>query len=328
MKVGKPKSKRTPVRLRHKIEKASTAKQRKQRKEAKKNPQWTSRLKKDPGIPNLFPYKAKLLAEVEENKRKKEEEVQRKREIAKAQRQGVAIPEKAVAAEADEGEDDDDILLDMESDVEDGDVEAMDERDESNPMAALLASAQARAQAYGPDDQDEEDEDDADDDEEWGGIEDKNTHPAPGQATRNPLPKQALADPIKAVSALLDRMQQTTDGIQRLLDHYQTPPLMTAGTDMTSSFLVEVARKRGRLGKGGVPNLQSAALVVLSDLNEERLQLPAVDTVSEKKAVSANGKGQVQVVTQLAQPFRIEGLWGDEPDAGGVGVTEEMAVEA
>ncbi|KAL8672894.1 MAG: hypothetical protein Q9168_002648 [Polycauliona sp. 1 TL-2023] len=35
-KPGKPKSKRTPVRLRHKIEKASAAKQRKTRKLAKK----------------------------------------------------------------------------------------------------------------------------------------------------------------------------------------------------------------------------------------------------------------------------------------------------
>ena len=76
MKVGKPKSKRVPVRLRNKIEKASSAKQRKARKEAKKNPQWKSRLKKDPGIPNLFPYKAKVLAEIEEGRRKKEEEIE------------------------------------------------------------------------------------------------------------------------------------------------------------------------------------------------------------------------------------------------------------
>ncbi|EME49544.1 hypothetical protein DOTSEDRAFT_122313, partial [Dothistroma septosporum NZE10] len=69
MKVGKPKSKRVPVRLRHKIQKASANKQRKERKDAKKNPQWRSRLKKDPGVPNLFPYKDKVLAEIEESKR-------------------------------------------------------------------------------------------------------------------------------------------------------------------------------------------------------------------------------------------------------------------
>merc|ERR1711939_1008927 len=82
------KSKRTPVRLRHKIEKASAAKQRKQRKEAKKNPQWKSRLKKDPGIPNLFPFKEKLLEEIEEKKRQKAENAQRLRDAAKDKKKG------------------------------------------------------------------------------------------------------------------------------------------------------------------------------------------------------------------------------------------------
>jgi nuclear GTP-binding protein len=323
MKVGKPKSKRVPVRLRHKIEKAASAKQKKQRKEAKKNPQWRSRLKKDPGIPNLFPYKARILAEVEENKRKKEEETQRRREVAKAQRQGASTTAADANGEENDVEDDEDILLDHGSD-EDEDV--MDAQDESNPMAALLASAQARAQAYQQyDDEDEEDEEDAD--EEWSGIDDSNTNTVPSQSSSKALPKQALADPIKAVSALLDRMQQTTDGIQRLIDHYQTPPLMSATTDLTSSFLVEVARKRGRLGRGGVPNLHSAALTVLSDLNEERLELPSVGSTTQLTAIKANGKGQVQVVSQLAEPFRIEGLWGDDATDGGMAVTQEMVVE-
>ncbi|RMZ91257.1 hypothetical protein DV736_g1484, partial [Chaetothyriales sp. CBS 134916] len=103
-------SKRQPVRLRHKIEKASAAKQRKLRKEAKKNPQWKSRLKKDPGIPNLFPFKDKILEEVEEKKRKKAEEARQLRGSAKS---------------------------------EDG-----NEDSSANPMAALLASAQARAAQY------------------------------------------------------------------------------------------------------------------------------------------------------------------------------------
>ncbi len=326
MKVGKPKSKRVPVRLRHKIEKASTAKQKKQRKDAKKNPQWRSRIKKDPGIPNLFPYKAKLLAEVEETKRKKEEEAVRRREIAKAQRLGLAVDDGAAKAVTAGGEADEDVLLDLDEDEDDAGVEAMEEDDDSNPMAALLASAQARAQAYAHDDDvedDDEEEDDDEDDEGWTGIGDSSTAPA----TRKALPKQALADPIKAVSALLDRMRQTTDGIQRLIDHYQTPPLATATTDMTSSFLVEVARKRGRLGRGGVPNLHSAALVVLGDLNEERLELPSVTAV-ESVAVRSSGKGEVKVVSKMAEPFRIAGLFNDAPADGGVSVQDEMVVEA
>jgi len=78
MKTGKSMSKRQPVRLRHKIQKVSAAKQRKGRKEAKQNPEWRSRLKKDPGIPNAFPYKYKILAEIEDSRRRKDEEVQRR----------------------------------------------------------------------------------------------------------------------------------------------------------------------------------------------------------------------------------------------------------
>jgi nuclear GTP-binding protein len=50
------------------------------------NPEWRSKAKKDPGIPNLFPYKDKILAEVEEQRRQKEEEIVRRRELGKQQK--------------------------------------------------------------------------------------------------------------------------------------------------------------------------------------------------------------------------------------------------
>ncbi|KIL94605.1 nuclear gtp-binding protein nug1 [Fusarium avenaceum] len=149
-KPGKPKSKRTPVRLRHKIEKASLAKQKKERKLAKKNPEWRSKLKKDPGIPNLFPYKERILQEIEENRLKKAELAQRRKEMAKAAKTGTqdgpGVTGVQVAA-GDEMDDDDD----MDEDI-----------DESNPMAALIASARAAAATY--DKQLGEDDDDMDDD--------------------------------------------------------------------------------------------------------------------------------------------------------------------
>ncbi|KAJ3186875.1 Guanine nucleotide-binding protein-like 3 [Gaertneriomyces sp. JEL0708] len=75
----KAKSKRVSAAMRYKIEKRVTEHHRKQRREAKKNPQ-TKRQKKDPGIPNLFPFKDKLLEQAEEAKRKREEERQRQKE--------------------------------------------------------------------------------------------------------------------------------------------------------------------------------------------------------------------------------------------------------
>lgn len=335
MKVGKPKSKRTPVRLRHKIEKASNAKQRKQRKEAKKNPQWRSRVKKDPGIPNLFPYKGKLLAEVEENKRRKEEEQMRRREIAKAQREGRAVGEVDATNVDEEG---DEILLDEEeeSGSEDGDMEVEGSGSSSNPMAALLASAQARADAHTQDDQ-EDDDSEENEEEEHGEIGITNSSKTnksidSAAAKQKGLPKAALEDPIRTCTKLLEQMQQTQDGMLRLIEHYQIPPLVTAGSDLTTRFLVEVARKRGRLGRGGVPNLHSAALTVLGDVYDGRMVLPAVNTVDverqtrKSKERDSVEKSQVTVVGQMAEPFRIEGLWG-EGVGGAVSRKSAMVVE-
>jgi nuclear GTP-binding protein len=165
------------VRLRHKIEKASAAKQRKQRKDAKKvrsyyyqkmyiadehlqNPQWKSRLKKDPGIPNLFPFKDQILAEIEEKKRLRAEEIVKRREAGKGATKGTIDTLTSKEGVGIGALEDGRPLEEMEEDVE--------EEEDSNPMAALLASAQARATEYqGEQEYDQMDEDD-DNDEDSG----------------------------------------------------------------------------------------------------------------------------------------------------------------
>ncbi|KAG5921200.1 hypothetical protein E4U61_007054 [Claviceps capensis] len=164
-KPKKPQSKRGTSRLRHKIEKKSAAKQRKDRKKAKQNPEWRSKLKKDPGIPNLFPYKEKLLQEIEEKRMRKAAEAEKKRAMAKAAKTGAVQETDEVAmVDADAGEDDDEDDMDVDEDI-----------DESNPMAALLASARAAAVKYEEDladsDGTEDDSDDDGDSDNGGGNE-------------------------------------------------------------------------------------------------------------------------------------------------------------
>ncbi|KAF8816517.1 P-loop containing nucleoside triphosphate hydrolase protein [Phlegmacium glaucopus] len=53
------------AKVRHKVKETK----KKKAKAAKKNPQWKSRKPKDPGIPNEFPYKDRILAEVAEQRR-------------------------------------------------------------------------------------------------------------------------------------------------------------------------------------------------------------------------------------------------------------------
>ncbi|KAL5120323.1 nuclear GTP-binding protein nug1 [Pleosporales sp. CAS-2024a] len=531
MKVGKPKSKRVPVRLRNKIEKASAAKQRKAKKLAKKNPEWRSKTKKDPGIPNLFPYKDKILAEVEETRRRKEDEALRRRELAKEQRlNGETVADAAAEDDFAEFDVEDNELLDH-SDSEDQDTMDVDN---SNPMAALLASAKTRAAAFDKQNGDDNDAMDGDEaeaeqqqsDEEDGGarvrkdlsrkqfdkvykqvvdaadvvlyvldardptstrskeveqmvmaadggskrmifilnkidlvpppvlrawlvylrrsfptiplrasksapnaktFEHKHLtikgtsetlfkalksfaesrqmkrsikvgiigYPNVGKSSvinalgarmggrgpaapvgaeagvttslrevkldnklklldspgivfpnaqkneskenkvqqqarlilLNAVPPKEIDDPIPTVSLLLKRLSSSEDLFTKLMDTYDLPALHSVGSDRTTDFLVQVARKRGRLGRGGVANLHSAAHTVLTDWRDGRIQgwtsppkyTPNADETSTTKTAPAIKGGlvgdQKEIVKEWATEFKLEGLWGDEPAA-------------
>lgn len=84
VKVPKRKSKRQTLHHKYKVEKKIREHRRKQRREAKKNP-GGKKLKKDPGIPNLYPLKDEMLAKMEKQKEKLEAEKARQKERRKEQ---------------------------------------------------------------------------------------------------------------------------------------------------------------------------------------------------------------------------------------------------
>ena len=499
------------MRLRHKIEKASAAKQRKARKQAKKNPEWRTKLKKDPGIPNLFPYKDKILAEIEDGRRRKAEDAARRRAGAKAMKTGTSVKDDVEGEDAMDNSDDEVQIIDDE-------MEDVDE--DADPMAALLASARAAAQEYEEelaDDSDMDEDSDLSSDSD-GGVEISHTQkdssrkafdevfkqvidqadvvlyvldardpestrskeverqimasasggkrlilvlnkidlipptvlkawlihlrryfptlplrasgPAPNAHTfnhrsltvqntsatlfkalksyaaakqlkraisvgvigypnvgkssvinaltsrlgssgsacpvgaeagvttvlrevkidsklklldspgivfpsstggtresksqdqarlvlLNAVPPKQIIDPIPAVNLLLKRLSTSQEMLKKLMDVYGLPPLMSSDGDATTDFLVQVARKRGRLGKGGVPNLNSAAMTVITDWRDGRIQgwmdAPVLTVGEGKENVEQGEKmaDQKEVVTEWAKEFRLEGLWGD-----------------
>ncbi|ODV83700.1 hypothetical protein CANARDRAFT_29693 [[Candida] arabinofermentans NRRL YB-2248] len=146
MRVRKATSKRTSTRMREGIQRKAAAHRRKENKLAKKDVTWKSKHKKDMGIPASFPYKDRLISQIEEVKRKETEERLRKRAEKRAAYQNAA------AADGDM----------MMSEGEDGE----EEEEEGNGLAALLESAQNAAKKYTGDDAEasdiEEDEDDED----------------------------------------------------------------------------------------------------------------------------------------------------------------------
>ena len=137
----------------------------------------------------------------------------------------------------------------------------------------------------------------------------------------NAIPPKQISDPIPAVSLLLRRLSSSKESMAKLMDVYGLPPLMTAG-EATTDFLVQVARKRGRLGKGGVPNINSAAITVLMDWRDGRIQgwvdAPVIGVADANKrdgAADENGDRK-EIVKEWAEEFKLEGLWGDGPEGG------------
>lgn len=136
----------------------------------------------------------------------------------------------------------------------------------------------------------------------------------------NAIPPKMIGDPVPAITLLLKRLSASKEMFEKLLRHYDLPPLMTRNGDPTMDFLAQAARKRGRLGKGGVPNTNGAAMMVLTDWRDGRIQgwteapvLP-VSTCSETGETLTEGQSigdQKQIVTEWAAEFKIEGLWGD-----------------
>ncbi|KAJ3523723.1 hypothetical protein NM688_g8679 [Phlebia brevispora] len=81
--IRKKTSKRGTTNQREKIKHKVSETRKKRKKEVKKNTQWKSKHKKDPGIPNNFPYKDQILAEVAEQRRQAEEAKQLRKELKK-----------------------------------------------------------------------------------------------------------------------------------------------------------------------------------------------------------------------------------------------------
>ncbi|CAE6413487.1 unnamed protein product [Rhizoctonia solani] len=103
--IRKKTSKRGTTHQRTKIRQKATETRRKRKKETTKNPQWKSKHKKDPGIPNTLPFKEDILTEIELTRRQAEQDKQRRKENKPQPRpepESVSAPAHVAAITADE----------------------------------------------------------------------------------------------------------------------------------------------------------------------------------------------------------------------------------
>ena len=144
----------------------------------------------------------------------------------------------------------------------------------------------------------------------------------------NAVPPKQISDPTAAVSLLIRRFSTSQTLFQKLLDVYGIPPLANlAHAHLTRNFLIEVARKRGRLSKGGVPNVESAATAVIMDWRDGRIQgwidPPIVTTAAKDGIQAASGTVETdhkEIVSQWMAEFRLDGgvTAGDEEESQAV----------
>ncbi|KAJ1019429.1 hypothetical protein NDA16_004546 [Ustilago loliicola] len=118
VKVKKRASKRLKLAQREKVKKKVKEHRRKTRRDERRSTQWKSKEKKDPGIPNSFPYKEQLLNEIEQKRRIQEEEKLARKAEKLAERNGEQTAEQEEGsdvdgAEEDEEVDEDDVLDNM-----------------------------------------------------------------------------------------------------------------------------------------------------------------------------------------------------------------------
>lgn len=153
---------------------------------------------------------------------------------------------------------------------------------------------------------------------------DRNTNDEARLILLNALPPKQISDPIPAISLLLHRLSTSPNLYNKLLQMYGIPAVGPFGkANATTDFLVQVARKRGRLGKGGVPNLNAAAMAVITDWRDGRIQgwmdAPALQLVADEETDAVMGNSpssraapdRVKIVKEWGEEFQLEGLWGD-----------------
>ncbi|WVQ94626.1 hypothetical protein IAU59_001706 [Kwoniella sp. CBS 9459] len=159
---------------------------------------------------------------------------------------------------------------------------------------------------------------------------------------RNCVKAELVEDPISPVEVILSKVDPAQ--LQKL---YNIPPY-----DNIRDFLIKVALVRGRLGKGGVPDLEGSAVSVLRDWNSGKILYftipPAIHPSSapstkltaasaaniggiEEDDVEMSGEkiGDAKILNTLSEAFTLDGLFdniGDEAAWEGEEAAGEQAI--
>ena len=113
-------------------------------------------------------------------------------------------------------------------------------------------------------------------------------------ALRNAIKVDTMDDPITPVEAILQRCPKEQMCLQYSIASYDT----------IHEFLAYVAKKIGKLSKGGVPNSNMAARLVLNDWNNGKIKYFTHPPETETKSTHVSA----EIVTEFAKEFSLQDL--------------------
>jgi nuclear GTP-binding protein len=110
---------------------------------------------------------------------------------------------------------------------------------------------------------------------------------------RNCVKVEQLDDPVGPIELILQRAAP-----EQLMFLYSIPRFVN-----TQEFLFHVARRQGKLKKGGIPNIEAAAKSVLTDWNQGKIPFYTIPP-----ALPTSNTGEAVIVGNWAPEFDIDSL--------------------
>lgn len=119
-------------------------------------------------------------------------------------------------------------------------------------------------------------------------------------ALKNASKIELLTDPIAPAETILRRANK-----EQIMLYYRLPSF-----NDSEEFLSLLAKRLGKLRKGGVPDVRVAARKLLQDWNSGKIKYftQPPDPIIEETTVES------EIVTQMAQPFDIEALYAEQEE--------------
>lgn len=137
-------------------------------------------------------------------------------------------------------------------------------------------------------------------------------------ALLNAIPQKQITDPVPAVTLLISKAAKSDEMSDHFKKFYQLPALPSSDlNEFVKHVLIHVSRKMGRLGKGGVPNLNSAALAILNDWRDGKLlawTLPKVSKATDEPVEPSKQADQTTIVAEWSKEFDLDGLLGGDDE--------------